>query len=210
MEGRMCSLFIIVYLIETSLWVQDLVPALCPNTEGEMASSIPFWKLSSCQSGSDIFTMLPWAHLLCPHPSPRHCKPPLIPQHSLPALLALQQARQQHQSQIHMWPTDERQVTDPLSFLFFSYNHTLPLSVVLSVLTQTQNWPKNWTCLHAAPHIGNDIISQDSLFPNVITQMWFSVNLSDPEVKYAASGCFPHLPIFFSQRDVYFGNPILF
>lgn len=47
----MCSLFMIVYLIETSLWVRSLVPttpaaspALCPDTEGEMASSVPFLK----------------------------------------------------------------------------------------------------------------------------------------------------------------------
>lgn len=144
MKGRMCSLFIIVYLIETSLWVWSLVPAppaaspaLCPDTEGEMASSVPFWKLSSCQSGSDIFTMPPWAHLLCPHPHPRHCKPP-----SAPHPLALQQAGGRHQSQIHMWRTNRLQVSDSKLFLHFIF-----ISVVLP--PQTQNWPKQkiWNLL---------------------------------------------------------------
>lgn len=136
----MCSLFIIVYLIETSLWVRSLVPAppaaslaLCPDTEWEMASSVPFSKLSSCQSGSDIFTMPPWAHLLCPHPHPRDCKPP-CPPHPL----ALQQAGGRHQR-----PNTHVTGQTSCSFLilnFFLSSHLpLWLSVVLPPHPQIQN-----------------------------------------------------------------------
>lgn len=85
----MCSLFLIVYLMKTSLWLRCLVPphtprfaslALCADTEGEMAGSVAFWKLSSCQSGRDIFTMLPRAHLLCPQPPCKPCR--LLPTRS--------------------------------------------------------------------------------------------------------------------------------
>ena len=64
------------------------LPSSLSQHRGGNGQQRPFLKLSSCQSGSDIFTMLPWAHLLYPHPPcPRHCKPalPLLPHPARPA-----------------------------------------------------------------------------------------------------------------------------
>lgn len=89
MQCRMCSLFLIVYLMKTSLWLWSVVPpptprfaslALCADTEGEIAGSVAFWKLSSCQSGRDISTMLPRAHPLCPQLPRKPCR--LLPTRS--------------------------------------------------------------------------------------------------------------------------------
>lgn len=58
MKGRMCLLFLIAYLIKTPSMCAIQHEAHCLKAEGEMASSVSFWKLSSCQSRSDTFTML--------------------------------------------------------------------------------------------------------------------------------------------------------
>lgn len=58
MKGRMCLLFLIAYLIKTPSVCTIQHEAHCLRAEGEMASSVSFWKLSSCQSRSDTFTML--------------------------------------------------------------------------------------------------------------------------------------------------------
>lgn len=57
MKGRMCLLFLIAYLIKTPSVCAVQHEAHCVKAEGEMASSVSFWKLSSCQSRSDTFTM---------------------------------------------------------------------------------------------------------------------------------------------------------
>ncbi len=164
----MCSLFITVYLIETSLWVRSLVPAppaaspaLCPDTEGEMASSVPFWKLSSCQSGSDIFTMLPWAHLLCPHPRPRHCKPPL-------PLLATRSPSSRQGTRAKS--TCDGQTSCRLHIPNFSFSSRLPLPLCSSVCTTT-NWPKQKICSHVVPRKEyNAITSSKCNHTNVVSQ----------------------------------------
>lgn len=188
----MCSLFIIVYLIETSLWVWSLVPAppaaspaLCPDTEGEMASSVPFWKLSSCQSGSDIFTMLPWAHLLCPHPRPRHCKPPLPTPHTHTSAPPRNTAPEPNPH------VTRRRAAGYRSQTFSLHLVSLCLSVVLSPqhkLKTDQN-SKNWICFPCCSPLKR---MTSSPRPHSLW-MWsyrcdFSVHLSDPEVQYAASG----------------------
>ena len=196
----MCSLFIIVYLIETSLWVRSLVPAppsaspaLCPNTEGEMASSVSFWKLSSCQSGSDIFTMLPWAHLLCPHPS--RPAPGTV---SLPSLSSPAAGKGTAPGpNLHVtvkWAAGYR-------FPSLSFHLALPLLLWSSVsmnttskLTKTENMK---------PVLSRCVPSRT--WNHHLLQMWLFFFPARFELKSS-----PHLPVFFSQRDFYFGNPILF
>lgn len=207
-EGRMRSLFIIVYLIETSLWVQDPVPTppccFVSTQRGKWPAASLFENCPAVKMAVTFSQCFPGLISSVPTPAASTVSPPLIPHCSLPPAGRMT-ATESNQS------TCDPQMNGRSHILFltffFSYNLTL-CSFVFATQQKTDLQTQPVPMLYPIKKMTSTARLRS--FLNAITQMWFSEHLSDPEVKYAASGCIPHLPIFFSQRDVYFGNPILF